>query len=460
MTGLTTSKRPLRVSATGLMLMVALLACNASVPGSSPEDPEETPTTEGTPVSVVIPTTTPPPPTEAPTNTPEPTAIPTEEPTEEPTQGSGGGGGGGGLNADFGGDITVPDGTKFKPGEKFDKIWRLRNNGSVAWPSGTVLAFISGNQMGGPASVTVPTTAPGATADVKVSMTAPTQNGSHKGFWQLKTSDGKTFGAQVYIEIVVQEGAAPTNTPGGPTNTPAPTQGIELIVSELVVTGNSYVGETENVRVVVQNKGSNEAGASKLRVRVTDKSDRFFDIPAIPSGQTREVTLEVLFDKKQTYQVLASADIDNTVSEADEGNNSAAVDVTVRDTATLKHSGTITLAEGRCVEFSTGDGDESCGGSENDFRYKKDGDKRELVKENNGAFLFIVGFTKPPLYQCASFSYGENQAKININDLSVGTYVCFITNSNPPGPQMYGYFKVVEKKDTEIKLEYKSYQIK
>lgn len=115
-------------------------------------------------------------------------------------------------------DITVPDGTEFKPGESFDKVWRLMNTGDCPWPDGTVLMFVSGDQLGAPKQVPVGAAAPGSTADVSVGMIAPQAPGTYKGTWRLVAPDGVTFGPEVYVKIVV---AAPTSTPS-PTSTPTP----------------------------------------------------------------------------------------------------------------------------------------------------------------------------------------------------------------------------------------------
>ncbi len=106
-------------------------------------------------------------------------------------------------NAAYVQDVTVPDRTKFALGQKFTKTWRVKSNGCAAWPKDTRWVFVSGNQMGGPANVSVPSTAPGKTADVSVELQAPTTPGSYKGFWQMQMSNGKAFGEQMYVEIVV-----------------------------------------------------------------------------------------------------------------------------------------------------------------------------------------------------------------------------------------------------------------
>lgn len=92
-------------------------------------------------------------------------------------------------------DVTVPDGTTFSGGTAFTKTWRLKNNGSCTWTTGYSLVFSSGEKMGGPDAVPLPTTvAPGQTVDISVNLTAPTVGGSYRGFWQLKNASGGLFG--------------------------------------------------------------------------------------------------------------------------------------------------------------------------------------------------------------------------------------------------------------------------
>ena len=47
-------------------------------------------------------------------------------------------------NNAFEGDITIPDGTIMKPGEDFQKIWKIRNTGSCTWDDGFTLVYIGG----------------------------------------------------------------------------------------------------------------------------------------------------------------------------------------------------------------------------------------------------------------------------------------------------------------------------
>jgi len=100
-------------------------------------------------------------------------------------------------------DVTAPDGTNFNTGQTFDKVWRLRNSGTCAWDAGYRFAFISGTAMTPNTIVNVPATASGATADIKVPMTAPSAPGAYTGNWQLRSPANTLFGPRVTVVITV-----------------------------------------------------------------------------------------------------------------------------------------------------------------------------------------------------------------------------------------------------------------
>jgi hypothetical protein len=98
--------------------------------------------------------------------------------------------------AQFIADVTVPDGTTFAPGAAFKKTWRLKNIGTCAWNSNDVsLIFDSGEKMGAPASLALPTTVnPGQTVDITLDMTAPSAAGHYFGYYKFKSNSGGVFG--------------------------------------------------------------------------------------------------------------------------------------------------------------------------------------------------------------------------------------------------------------------------
>ncbi|MDH5506929.1 MAG: NBR1-Ig-like domain-containing protein [Anaerolineae bacterium] len=103
--------------------------------------------------------------------------------------------------AQFVGDITIPDGTIFTPGTKFTKTWRLKNIGTCTWTSDYDLVFVDGQGMNAHASYSLPKSiSPGETVDLSIKLTAPNKTGTHKGFWQLRSTNGLLFGVGYYAQ--------------------------------------------------------------------------------------------------------------------------------------------------------------------------------------------------------------------------------------------------------------------
>ncbi|NLE45469.1 MAG: hypothetical protein GX620_12175 [Chloroflexi bacterium] len=122
------------------------------------------------------------------------------------------------LSATYVADVTIPDNTRIENGEEFTKTWRVRNNGTCAWPEDTVLAFASDAQMGAPDSVSVGVLEPGEQTEVSVKMTAPDDPGRYAGVWQMQSADGRFGGS---LTVVIQAGAeAEAATPEVDTSVP------------------------------------------------------------------------------------------------------------------------------------------------------------------------------------------------------------------------------------------------
>ncbi|MBI3913197.1 MAG: hypothetical protein HY327_03205 [Chloroflexi bacterium] len=112
-------------------------------------------------------------------------------------------------NSAFVADVTVPDGSVIAPGQTFNKIWRVRNTGTCTWGPGDELVFIGGELMTSVNTLATPATAPGATADLLVAMTAPTAPGNYLGNWRMKSKAGTFFGTPVKVLINVPGQAVP-----------------------------------------------------------------------------------------------------------------------------------------------------------------------------------------------------------------------------------------------------------
>lgn len=92
-------------------------------------------------------------------------------------------------------DVTVPDGTTFRPDEKFTKTWRLKNIGTCTWTTDYSLVYSSGTTMDGPDRVRLSQSVPpGGTIDLSVNLVAPSGDGTYTGQWMLRNASGSWFG--------------------------------------------------------------------------------------------------------------------------------------------------------------------------------------------------------------------------------------------------------------------------
>ena len=126
---------------------------------------------------------------------------------------------------EFVADVTVPDGTNFRPGERFTKTWRVKNAGTSTWTTAYALVFASGAPLGGPQAVAVPMAVPpGAIIDLSVDLTAPSDPGSYTSNWLLRNAAGVNFGLgpeakwPIYAQINVVGATTPGPTPTGATS--------------------------------------------------------------------------------------------------------------------------------------------------------------------------------------------------------------------------------------------------
>lgn len=168
-------------------------------------------------------------PTPKPTETPvvviSPTALP-----GVPTEPGGGPAPAVGERITFVSDVTVPDGTVFAPGATYVKTWRLQNAGTSTWTPSYTAVFVSGNQMGAPASIALPASVPpGGSIDVSVPMTAPSEEGTYTGNFLLANEKGQRFGmdpgaAQPFYVVIVVDRAegTPAASPSAVTPTAGP----------------------------------------------------------------------------------------------------------------------------------------------------------------------------------------------------------------------------------------------
>jgi hypothetical protein len=149
-------------------------------------------------------------------------------------------------------DVTIPDDTKFRPGERFTKTWRLQNAGTCTWTSEYSLVWFSGEQLNAQLSVPlIENTAPGGSADMSVDMVAPETAGTYQSWWKLSNPSGALFGigpnydAAFWVRIVVEGAPLTTGTPTvtettSPAPTLTPTPGVQVSGPATLQIGKLY----------------------------------------------------------------------------------------------------------------------------------------------------------------------------------------------------------------------------
>ncbi len=246
-----------------LLLGLLLVACNASGQDAgtltaTPNVTQAYQTVEARLTQVVALTPTGPP-TQTPTGTglasPTPSATPTASSTAppqtpSPTSPCDRAAAGSPL------DITIPDDTRLKPGDTFNKEWGLVNTGTCTWTRDYAAVWFSGEMMSAPSVVFLDQAVdPGETVVIAVEMVAPAAPGTYQSNWKLRNESGLLFGIGpsgdspfwVRIEVVAaltstpvpspsltpEPGASPTLSP-----TPSPTPEVQTRGSATMLAGD------------------------------------------------------------------------------------------------------------------------------------------------------------------------------------------------------------------------------
>ncbi|GAB4279633.1 MAG: hypothetical protein Kow0080_31980 [Candidatus Promineifilaceae bacterium] len=116
------------------------------------------------------------------------------------------------YDARFVNHITIPDGARFKPGETFQKSWRVRNTSSFNWFVGDIeIAHKKGDPLSNTLSYTVQNyqnensdmlAEAGRSLEINIDLTAPDEPGEYTSQWQLQ-HDGIWFGDLLPVRIRV-----------------------------------------------------------------------------------------------------------------------------------------------------------------------------------------------------------------------------------------------------------------
>ncbi len=147
------------------------------------------------------------------------------------------------LNLD---DNNMTSPPQLRPGQAFQKGWRIRNTGTCTWNSSYNLVFSHGNvpeaEMGGQPTPIVGEVLPGAEYDIYVQLTAPFTPGVYQSFWTMQNPTGLLFGNRIWAGIEVVGPATPTPAP---TQTPSPN--INFTVDRAQITAGECVNFSWNV---------------------------------------------------------------------------------------------------------------------------------------------------------------------------------------------------------------------
>lgn len=238
-------------------------------------------------------------------------------------------------------DVTIPDDTELAPGAEFAKTWRLRNSGTCPWGQGTQVVFIEGEQMGGPASVDVPTTPAGDTVDLTVPLKAPEQPGTYRGAWQMRAPHGQEFGDSPYVQIVVSSSITPTPTVT-PTVTPPPLPDLDITL----VSGNLEleVGQPLALKVTIRNHGPGATTQpAPVRVILLPGLEAETAVPTLPAGGEVVAAISHTFLEPAELEVFVAVDPDDEIAEEDESNNTERIPVVINPPLYVTRTITTTL---------------------------------------------------------------------------------------------------------------------
>lgn len=107
-------------------------------------------------------------------------------------------------------ELNAPDGTQVKPWQTFAKGWRVQYTGNV-YAQRLPLVRIAGNW--GPSVLHPQDMRPGETVDFWFDFRAPAMPQRTRATYQMRDPQGRPFGTQLWVEIVVTDG--PPGQPSG-----------------------------------------------------------------------------------------------------------------------------------------------------------------------------------------------------------------------------------------------------
>jgi len=104
-------------------------------------------------------------------------------------------------------DVTIPDGTALRPGERFTKTWKIENIGTTTWGTNYFIRYLDGQPiMCDEEDLFIFITnsvEPNNQVTLSVRMTAPDTVGTYKNFFIMANDEGQIFGDTLSVKIVV-----------------------------------------------------------------------------------------------------------------------------------------------------------------------------------------------------------------------------------------------------------------
>jgi len=100
----------------------------------------------------------------------------------------------------------LADGSIVRPGDVLQKVWRVRNTGSEAWPIGTTLCHVGGDSLGGFSGQVIGLVQPNALVNLAIQLTMPLKPGRYTSYWRLTTPrpTKARFGHRFWVTVHVE----------------------------------------------------------------------------------------------------------------------------------------------------------------------------------------------------------------------------------------------------------------
>lgn len=92
-------------------------------------------------------------------------------------------------------DVTIPDGTSIPVNTTYEKIWRVKNTGTVVWKNRYLKRITPASDLlcSSTAMVPIPETQPGETIDISVTFHTPHLPGSCRTDWKTSDAQGNLY---------------------------------------------------------------------------------------------------------------------------------------------------------------------------------------------------------------------------------------------------------------------------